>query len=121
MNVHFASLNGKAYHLFVLYEPTLSNTPADDSGRTHGSTLVASDKDAASALTSSPAFTATSNGYRGTSDGWTDLNNNGQMNWHYRSATNGNVVQTGRTALTGRAGHQDATLTVGYARRRRAR
>ncbi len=26
------------------------------------------------------------------------------------------MVQTGRTALTGRAGHQDATLTVGYAR-----
>ena len=116
VKVHFESLNDKAYRLFVLYEPTLSNTPADDSGRTSGSSLIASDEHAASVLTSSPAFTATSNGYRGTSDGWTDLHDNGQLNWHYRSARNGNVVQTGRTALTGKSGHQDAALTIGYAK-----
>ena len=71
--VRFTSLDGDAYRLYVLYEPTLANTPANDAGRTRGTTLVASDGDAASALRSDPAFTATSNGYRGTSDGWTDL------------------------------------------------
>ncbi len=43
-----------AYHLYVLYEPTLSNTPANDAGHTRGTTLVASDRDAASALQQRP-------------------------------------------------------------------
>jgi glucoamylase len=113
--VHFASLDGKPYRLFALYEPTLSNSTSDDSGGTRGATLVARDAHDASALLARPAFTATSNGYRGTSDGWRDLVDHGRMDWHYASAPNGNVVQTGRTALTGRRGHRDAVLTVGYA------
>jgi glucoamylase len=112
--IHFESRTAEAYRLFALYEPTLANTPSDDSGRTHGATLVASDKHAASALLSTPAFTATSNGYRGASDGWTDLSDNGRMDWHYTSAPNGNIVQTGQTALTGRSGHRDAVLTIGF-------
>jgi glucoamylase len=114
VHVHFASLDHNAYRLYVLYEPTLSNTPSNDRGRTHAQTLVAEDGKAASALRSSPAFTATSNGYRGVDDGWTDLRRDGRMDIHRASTRGGNLVQTGQTALTGLGGHQDATITVGY-------
>src|SRR6476646_9205497 len=113
-NVAFTSLNGKAYRLYVLYEPTLSNAPSDDSGRTAGAALIASDTHAASALTGRPAFTATSTGYRGTSDGWKDLSDNGTLDNHYTSAGPGNIVQTAQTPLTGRAGHRTMLLSLGF-------
>jgi glucoamylase len=56
-----------------MYDPSLSGNGDDDSGSTAGSALVASDAKAASALVASPAFTKTSSGYLGTSDGWSDL------------------------------------------------
>jgi glucoamylase len=118
IDVRFISLNHKRYRLFVLYEPTLSNTPSNDSGRTVGAALVANDGRAASALVSRPAFTATSTGYRGTTDGWTDLSDNGRMDRHNAKAAAGNIVQTGKTALTGRSGRQHATLSLGFAKNR---
>ncbi|MBV9821807.1 MAG: glucoamylase [Actinobacteria bacterium] len=114
-DLRFTSLDHRAYRLYVLYEPTLSNTPSDDSGRTAGSALVASDAHAASALLSRPAFTATSTGYRGTSDGWTDLAADGRLDRRYSSAGPGNLVQIGQTALTGLADRQHLSLTVGFA------
>jgi glucoamylase len=112
--INFQSLDNTGYRLYALYEPTLSNSTSDDSGSTLGATLVASDGAGASALLAQPAFTATSNGYRRTSDGWRDLTDNGRMDWRYSSAPNGNIVQTGQTALTGRPGHRNAVLTIGY-------
>ncbi len=112
--VHFTSSRGTAYRLYALYEPTLSDSTSDDSGRTDGSALLASDAHAASALLARPAFTATANGYRGTSGGWGDLSD-GRLDHQYPSAPDGNIVQTGQTALTGRQGHQDAVLTLGFA------
>jgi glucoamylase len=98
----------------VLYEPTLSNTPSDDSGRTDGTALIASDAHGASALTSRPAFAATSTGYRGSSDGWKDLSDNGRLDNRYTSAGPGNIVQTAQTSLTGRAGHRTMLLALGF-------
>jgi glucoamylase len=114
VHVHFASLDHNAYRLYVLYEPTLSNTPSNDSGSTHAQTLVAQDGKAASALRSSPAFTATSNGYRGVDDGWTDLRADGRMDIHRASTSSGNLVQTGQTSLTGLGRHRYAAIIVGY-------
>ncbi|AGL17143.1 glycoside hydrolase family 15 protein [Actinoplanes sp. N902-109] len=88
------SFTGRGYDLFTVYDPALANTRAGDSGRTAGSTLVATDGSTASALVASPAFTATSNGFRGVSDGWTDLLTDGRMDWHYQSTGDGNLVQT---------------------------
>ena len=48
-------------------------------------------------MDSRPAFTATSSGYLGTSDGWTDLAGDHTMDWTYTAPDAGNVVQTGRT------------------------
>jgi glucoamylase len=58
-------------------------------------------------------LTETSNGYLGTSDGWTDISQHYRMEWHYQSAPNGNVVQTGRTTLNG-VGLQNLTLVLGF-------
>ncbi len=115
VDVRFTSLDHRPYRLYVLYEPTLSNTPSDDSGRTAGTALVASDAHAASALLSRPAFTGTSTGYRGTSDSWPDLAADGRMDRRYSSAGPGNLVQTGQTALTGLPHRQQLSLVLGFA------
>ncbi len=114
MRVHFESLTNEPLRLYVLYDPSLSGNGDDDSGSTVGAALVTSDAKAASALIAAPAFTKTSSGYLGTSDGWTDLRSDYAMDWNYTSAPNGNVVQTGRLALTGKSGSQDATLALGF-------
>jgi glucoamylase len=114
MRVHFESLTKQPLRLYALYDPSLSANGDDDSGATDGTALVASDAKAGSALVASPAFTKTSSGYLGTSDGWTDLRSDRTMNWNYSSAPNGNVVQTGRLELSGKQGSQDATLALGF-------
>ena len=114
VDLRFTARPGRHYGLYVVYDPALSNTRTDDTGRTEGRTLVASDASSASALTASPPFTATSNGFRGASDGWTDLLADGRLDWTYGSATAGNLVQTAATGLTGRHGRDHATLAVGF-------
>src|SRR4051794_71722 len=93
VDVKFESLTGKALDLYVLHDPSLSNDGSDDSGSTSGDALLVRDAKAGGALVSSPAFDRTSNGYLGTSDGWTDLRGDHRMDWTYASAPNGNVVQ----------------------------
>ena len=115
LKVHFESLTNDKLQLYALYDPGLSGNGDDDSGSTSGTSIVTSDAKAASALVSSPAFTRTSSGYLGSSDGWSDLRSDFSMDWSYDSAPDGNVVQTGRLALTGRRGSQDATIALGFA------
>jgi glucoamylase len=114
IRVQFVSLTGKPLHLYALYDPSLGNDGMDDSGTSSGKTLLASDSGSpvASAMAATPAFTKLSNGYLGTSDGWTDLQDF-HMDWSYSSAPNGNLVQTGRTRLNG-AKQQDLTLALGF-------
>jgi glucoamylase len=119
LKVHFESLTSAPLRLYALYDPSLSGNGDDDSGSTDGTALVASNAkaanpEAASALVASPAFTKTSSGYLGTSDGWTDLKSDRSMDWNYTSAPNGNVVQMGRLELNGKAGSQDATVALGF-------
>jgi glucoamylase len=103
-----------AANVYVYYDPSLSNSGMHDSAWADGDALLAIDGDTASALVSSSGFTYAnetirdallpedrtadreiSNGYFGTSDGLTEL----QQNWNrrgftpYRRADNGNVVQ----------------------------
>ncbi|MFL5659647.1 MAG: glycoside hydrolase family 15 protein [Ktedonobacteraceae bacterium] len=111
--VRFESLTHSPYLLYVYYDPSLTNNGMDDSGSTQGSALVAADGHTASALVTAPGLIETSNGYLGTSDGWTDISEHYQMEWHYQSAPNGNVVQTGRTTLNG-VGRQNLTLALGF-------
>lgn len=117
VRIRLKSLDGKKYRLYALYDPALDNSGMNDRGRTVGSTLVAKDDDSrvSSALRSRPAFGATSTGYLGRSDGWTDLKKDHRLNRRYTSAGPGNIVQTGHIAgVTGRPGHRAATLTLGF-------
>ena len=115
VQVRLESLDGARYQLYVLDDPALSNSGDDDTARTVDGTLVASDGKAASALVSQPGFGPTSNGFAGTSDGWQDLKDDHRLDSRYQQAGPGNVVQTGQVAgIDGRAGHQDATLTLGF-------
>jgi glucoamylase len=113
VDIHFRSLNGKPYKVYALYDPSLNNNGNDDSGSSGDGQLLAFDGTVASAMIARPAFGKTSTGYLGTSDGWTDLRSDYKMNWHYTSATNGNIVQTARTALNGTTS-QHLVLSLGF-------
>ncbi len=97
---------------YVLYDPALSRDGNDDSA-TSGAELVASDAGAASALVAGRGFAATSSGYLATSDGWTDLARDHTMDWRYRKAGPGNVVQTGKLRVDG-VRHDHDTLVLGF-------
>jgi glucoamylase len=114
VDVRFQSLTGRPYQLYVLADPALSNTGDDDTGNCSSSTLVAHDAQSAAALITKPALTAGSCGFKGTSDGWTDISAHKRMLWHYASAPDGNVVETGRTSLNGKRRHQRLTLVLGF-------
>lgn len=72
VRLRFASLDGHRYRLYLLYEPALGNNGNDNSGYSRDGALVATGNGLASALVAGSGFTGTSNGYLGTSDGWTD-------------------------------------------------
>jgi glucoamylase len=101
---------------YVLYDPALSREGNDDNG-TSGAELVASDKATTSALVAGRGFAATSTGYLGTSDGWTDLADDHTMDWTYGQAGPGNVVQTGRLKIDG-VKHGHDTLVLGFGKDR---
>ncbi|WP_433831731.1 glycoside hydrolase family 15 protein [Actinoplanes sp. CA-015351] len=98
---------GEGHRLYTIFDPALNNSRSGDSGRTEGDALIATDGPVTSALVSSPPLLATSSGFAGVSDGWTDLLADGRMDWHYTSAKPGNLVQTAEVANT-------ATLALGF-------
>ncbi|MEU4237460.1 glycoside hydrolase family 15 protein [Actinoplanes sp. NPDC026619] len=110
-------LDGRGRDLYAIYDPALANTRGNDSGHTASvapaagrngtDVLVATDGDVSSALAASPAIRAASSGYAQTSDGLTDLLADGRMDWRYREAGPGNLVQT--AALAPRV-----TLALGF-------
>ncbi len=113
VDVTVESLTGAPYQVYAYVDPALSNNGMDDSGSCGSGRLLASDTSNASALVASPDFAQTSCGYLGTSDGWTDLRSDYAMDWHYMSAPNGNVVETGRLKVDG-VGQRHVTLAVGF-------
>jgi glucoamylase len=121
IDVEFTSLDGRPYQVYAVYQPQLNNpaveAPLNQSGVTEGTALLSSDaqKQVASALVASPAFTETSNGYLGTSDGGADLTQHFHLTTHYSSAPQGTVVQTGRLPVTGLADSRHVTLALGFA------
>jgi glucoamylase len=114
VDVDFESLTGRPYDVYVLHDAGIGLDGDDDAGRSDGDALVAYDGQAASAVLASSGFTRTSSGYAGRSDGWTDLRDDFRMDWSYEAGTPGNVVQTGRTRLTGRGAGRHLTLALGF-------
>jgi len=117
LEVLFESLQGEPYALYAVYDPALSNDGMDDSGSSEGDALLARDGASASALLSQPPFERTSNGYLGASDGWTDLRQDFVMDWSYRAAPDGNVVQMGKLPVNGLASRQHVTIALGFGAR----
>jgi glucoamylase len=110
--VRFESLSSKRLKLYVLADPAPGNDGNDDRGHSAGHRLVSFDDAAASAVQASPAFKATTSGYRGTaSDPWNDLQD-GRLS-SYDAAAPGNVVQGAETALDGKR-KQRLTLAIGF-------
>ena len=118
IDVRVESLDGGRYTSYILYDPALANSGKHDVGRTRGGALLASDTSSdthvASALVARPAFRATSNGFAGASDGLTDLREDHRLDWRYRSAEAGNLVQVGKLTAQ-RHGVASTTLSLGFA------
>jgi glucoamylase len=112
IDVRFQPLRPGPYRVYALYDPSLANGGMDDSGSTAGTALVAADGTAASALLAEPALGATSSGYLGSSDGWTDLAADHRLDWRFDSAPRGNVVQIAE--LPGLARSGVTTLALGF-------
>lgn len=108
MDVRFESLDRGKYAVYAVYDPSIDNSGRHDAGSVSRGALVASEGEIASALVADEPFSALSNGYLGTSDGYTDLADH-KLDWRYPSAPDGNVVQTARLALDGR---HDTRLTL---------
>jgi glucoamylase len=103
IRTRFQSLDGRAYQLYPLYNPSLAGGGAGDTGAWDAAngTLVASDPGSgapapvASALKASVAFATHSTGYSGSaSDGLADLRaNRGLTNSYDTASSAGNIVQ----------------------------
>ncbi|WP_425145287.1 glycoside hydrolase family 15 protein [Deinococcus sp.] len=97
------------YRLALILSPHLSATGADNAGWVEGEVLLASRADRSLALAASLPLTHASAGYVGTSDGWQDLNQHGQLTWAYPRAENGNIALS--AMLEGKAG----LIALGFA------
>ncbi len=97
------------YALYVLYRPALRNEGYGNTGWSEGGALLARRADAASALVAAGGFAATSNGFAGVNDGYTDLLVHQRLTWRFARADSGNVVQVGRLARPARF-----TLALGF-------
>lgn len=81
--------------VYAFYDPSINNSGLHDTGYTLSDALIAADGGIATALVSSPAFTRTSSGFLGTSDGWTALKHDFKLGHAYRRAVDGNIAQVG--------------------------
>jgi glucoamylase len=116
----FTALEGKLedYRLCVLLAPHLGNQGAGNTawvGETKGMPMLFAERDGTSlALGCSAPWTKRSAGYVGSSDGWQDVTQHGEMTWQYERAENGNVALTGEIDLAACGG--EFTLALGLSR-----
>jgi glucoamylase len=115
VDVRFESLTGRPYDVYVLHDVGLGLNGNEDLGRSGRGGLLATDGAQSSAVLVSTGFTKTSSGYADRSDGWSDVRDDHRMDWSYDATARGNVIQLGRTRLTGLAGAQRLTLALGFA------
>jgi glucoamylase len=105
---------------FLLHKPAAANTGGNDYAQigsdATGHFMHAWEGDAHQTVVSSVGFKALSAGYSGKSDGWHDLNENGQMNWEFAHAGPGNIALTGQLNLPESPGTYRFTVAVGFGR-----
>ncbi len=102
-------------HLYALCSPHLQVGGWGNNARVievGGRLLLVADRGGVwLALGATVPFSRGSAGYVGTSDGWTDLAGNYQMDWEFDRALDGNVALTGELALDGAT---DLTLGLAF-------
>ncbi len=90
---------GENLHLYALCAPHLDGGGAGNNayvGNVAGQEIFLAQKNGTwLAMGATVPFKRLSCGYVGTSDGWTDLNDNYQMDWEFDTALNGNVAIMG--------------------------
>ncbi len=115
VRTRFQSLDGGAYRLYALYNPSLNGDGGNDTGGWDPATgtLVASDGDVASALATSAGFGEHSTGYSGSaSDGYADLVAHRHLASPYdTAAAPGNIVQVAQVPV---ATDTTFTLALGF-------
>jgi glucoamylase len=114
VDVRFESLDGQPYQVYVLHDVGLGLNANDDRGRSADGRLLATDGALSSAVAASGGLSDTSSGYLGRSDGWGDLSGDFVLDDRWDATTPGNVVQIGRTGLTGLPDAQQLTLALGF-------
>jgi glucoamylase len=114
VDVRFESLDGQPYQVHLLHDVGLGLNANDDTGRSADGRLLATDGALSSAVTASGGLTDTSSGYLERSDGWTDLREDFVLDDTWDATIPGNVVQIGRTGLTGLDDGQRLTLSLGF-------
>lgn len=107
------TLRGKL-KLYALLAPHIKDTGADNTAAVceiAGRHLLHAERENVHlVLGCTNDFVRRSVGFVGTSDGWTDLKDNFQMDWQYEIAANGNVAMMGEIDLS-----QDAEFVIGVA------
>ena len=102
-------------HLFALCAPHLEVGGWGNNGyvaELDGRKILMAQKDGMwLALAANVPFIRTSCGYVGSSDGWTDLAHNFQMDWEFDHATDGNIALTGELDL---GSHCEFTLGLAF-------
>jgi glucoamylase len=114
VDVRFESLTGKPYDVYVLHDVGIGLNANDDTGRSANGGLVATDGVQSGAVLASSGFTQRSSGYVGTSDPWSDLSADHSLTNSYSAQARGNVIQIGKTRITGLRGSQRLTLALGF-------
>ncbi len=128
--VTFTTLTGTLsnYLLYALYNPTMHNAGNSNTSmtQTYNSTTMlvttSSSGGFASALAATTPFTATSNGFVGVNDGWTDLKGSSScgsstcpdstMNYTFDTANTGNTAQAGQLDLSNQGAINTSTATT---------
>lgn len=92
--------------LYVYYDPSLANSGRGDSGWTDDQSLVSADGNVASALKCDQCkMSDLVSGFFGSTDGLTQLRQNGKIVEPFSRANNGNIVQTAKvTPISAKAG-----------------
>ncbi len=114
----FTPLQGElsSYHLYVLLSPHLGNWGHNNTAwvsEYKGAPMLFARREGfCLALACSSPWLNSSVGFVGKSDGWQDIHQHGQMEWHYTRAQNGNVALTGEIDLAATGG--EFNLVVGF-------
>lgn len=114
MRVTFRALEGEITPYLYL-NPHMANTGGNDQAAASKSGLYAHDGGTYLSLKSDGKFIRTSAGFVGISDGLTDLQDNGRMDWAYASTGNaiGNVALTAELAPI-KSGEITYDFTIGF-------